>query len=46
MHDIVLVQLGLNILEGSIAKSSQADLREGAISDRITPKLCETNLVY
>ena len=45
MHDIVLIQLGLNILEGSITKSGQPDLREGAISDRITPKRCETNLV-
>ena len=45
MHNIVLIQLGLNILEGNIAKSGQADLCEGAIGDRITQKGCETNLV-
>ena len=45
MHDIVLIQLGLNILEGNVAKSGQADLHEGAIGDRTAPKGCETNLV-
>ena len=34
MHDIVLVWLGLDILEGDIAKSSQADLSKRAINDR------------
>jgi len=45
MHDIVLIQLGLNILQGNIAKSGQANLREGAISNRITSKGCETTLL-
>jgi len=45
MYDIVLIQLGLNILQGNIAKSDQADLRERAIGDRITSKGCKTNLV-
>ena len=45
MHDVVFIQLGLNILEGNIAKSGQADLHEGAIGDRTAPKGCETNLV-
>ena len=45
MHDVVFIQLGLNILEGNIAKSGQADLCEGTIGDRIAPKGYETNLV-
>ena len=45
MHDIVLIQLRLNILEGNIAKSGQTDLREEAIGDRITSRGCVTNLV-
>ena len=45
MYDIVLIQLGLNVLEGNIAKSGQADLREGAISNHIASKGCEANLV-
>jgi len=44
MHDIVLIQLGLNILEDSITKSGQANLCERAIDDRITSKGCKTNL--
>ena len=45
MHDIVLVQLGLDVLEGDIAKSGQANLRERAIGGWVTSKRCETNLV-
>jgi len=45
MHDIVLIKLGLNVLQGNIAKSGKADLRGGVISDRITPKRCQPNLV-
>jgi len=44
MHNIVLIQLGLNILESSITKSGQADLYKRAIDDRITSKGCKTNL--
>jgi len=44
MHDIVIIQLGLNILEGSITKSGQADLCRRAIDDRITSKGCKTDL--
>jgi len=44
MHDIVLIQLGLNILEGSITKSGQADLCKRVIGDLITSIWCETNL--
>jgi len=44
MHDIVLIQLGLNILEGNITKSGQADLYKRAIDDRIISKGCKTNL--
>ena len=45
MHDIFLIQFGLNIVEGNITESGQADLSERAIGDRITSKGCETNLV-
>ena len=44
VHDIVLIQLGPNILEGEITKSGQADLSERTIDDRILSKGCETNL--
>ena len=39
MHDVVLIQLGPNILESSITKSSQADLCKRFIDDHITSKL-------
>jgi len=45
MYDIVLIQLGPNILEGKIAKSGQADLSERAMDNCILPKGCEANLV-
>jgi len=45
LHDIVLVELGLNVLTGNIAKLSQVDLCERAISDNATQKGRETNLV-
>jgi len=45
MHDVVLIQLGPNILEGNIAKSGQADLCKRVIGDHIVSKRCETNLV-
>ena len=38
MHDIVLVELGLNIIEGNITKPGQADLSERAVDDRIVSK--------
>jgi len=38
LYDIVLVQLGLNILIGNIAKYSQADLNERAVGDDVTQK--------
>jgi hypothetical protein len=38
MDDIVLIQLGPNILEGSITQSGQANLGERAICDRIASK--------
>ena len=44
MHDIVLIELGLNILEGNITKPGQANLSERAIDDHITSKGWETNL--
>ena len=44
MHDIVLIQFRLNILEGSITKSGQTDLCRRVIDDRITSKGCKTNL--
>jgi len=44
MHDVVLIQLGPNILESNIAKSIQADLCKRFIDDHITSKRCETNL--
>jgi len=45
LHDIVLIELGFNILTGNIAKLSQVDLCERGISDNTTQKGCETNLV-
>ena len=45
MYDIVLIQLGPNTPEGSIAKYGKANLSERAIGDRITLKGCEPNLV-
>jgi len=40
LHDIVLVQLGLNVLKGDIAKSRQADLNKEGIGDGTTRKRC------
>ena len=45
LHDIILVQLGPDILEGDITKPSQTDLSEGVI-DEHSPEGCETNLFY
>jgi len=45
MHDIVLILLRLNILASNVTKSGQADLHKGVISDCVTPKECETNLI-
>ena len=44
MHDVVLIELELDILEGNIAKSGQADLSKRTIDDCITSKGWETNL--
>ena len=45
MHNVALIYLGINILEGNIAKSGQPDLRESAVGYRIFSKECKTNLV-
>ena len=45
MHDIVFVQLRLDVLERDIAKSGQPDLNERGIGDYITSRWSETNLV-
>ena len=45
LHDIVLVELGFNILTGNIAELSQVDLCERPIGNNTTQKGCETNLV-
>ena len=45
MHDIVLIQLGPNILEGNITKSGQADLYKRAIDDHIIRRGARRTLV-
>ena len=45
LHDIIFIQLGLDILEGNITKSSQADLSETVIKVRIAQERYEANLV-
>ena len=45
LHDIVFVQLGLNVLERNIAKFGQPDLNERVVGCCNTLKRCESNLV-
>jgi len=45
VHDIVLIQLGPNIVEGKAAKPGQANLSERAMGNHILSKWFETNLV-
>ena len=45
MYDIVFVQLGLDVLERNIAKSSQSNLNEMAVSDCTASERLEINLV-
>ena len=35
VHDVILIQLVFNILEGNITKSGQPDLRECVVGERI-----------